>query len=242
MKRCPQCSTTYSDPTLFYCLADGTPLIEASDEQQTVVRPGRGDALRVEIPQEMSAGEFRVPQQEPASRGNFGGIAAVVGVICLIGIVAVAGAGALIYFNRDARREPTNSDANRIARNVSPTPSPSPTKDETADLKNKIANLERKINDQKNTNPAVNNASNVSATPATSTAVRRVNSPGDGFLALRSEPNSSNGFRVATIPHGTMITVGGCLSQTRIGNRSGRWCRASYGGYSGWVFDAWLDY
>jgi hypothetical protein len=65
-----------------------------------------------------------------------------------------------------------------------------------------------------------------------------VNSPRDGFLALRSEPSAAVGFRVAAIPHNSQIMLEGCQPQPP----GARWCRASYGGLSGWVFDQYVRY
>ncbi len=70
-----------------------------------------------------------------------------------------------------------------------------------------------------------------------------VNSPGDGFLALRSDPSSSVGYRILQIPHGAAVRVNSCQSYSQtIGGRYGRWCRVSYGGSTGWAFDGWLVY
>lgn len=72
----------------------------------------------------------------------------------------------------------------------------------------------------------------------TGTAQRgRVNSPGDGFLALRSEPGVRTGARLAKIPHGTPLELGECTPNT---SGSGNWCRASYDGQSGWVLDRYV--
>ena len=64
----------------------------------------------------------------------------------------------------------------------------------------------------------------------------RVHTPGDGFLALRSEPTIRSGRRVLKIPHGTLVTLGECVSRPN----DGRWCRTSFKGQSGWVFDRYL--
>ncbi|HEY0426197.1 MAG TPA: hypothetical protein VGC76_00195 [Pyrinomonadaceae bacterium] len=38
-KRCPRCQSTYTDPTLSFCLSDGTPLESSGgDEFETVVK------------------------------------------------------------------------------------------------------------------------------------------------------------------------------------------------------------
>jgi uncharacterized protein YraI len=64
----------------------------------------------------------------------------------------------------------------------------------------------------------------------------RVNSPGDGFLALRSEPSTQSGFRVNKIPHGTELTLGECITTpTR-----DHWCKTHYLGKVGWVLDRYV--
>jgi len=109
---------------------------------------------------------------------------------------------------------------------------------ENALLLQKLSELEKKIDDQKKAGktvqpPVINSGG--------STAW--VNSPGDGFLALRSEPNSNTGYRILQIPHGANVRVHSCQSYSQnIGGRTGRWCRVSYGGTTGWAFDGWLVY
>jgi hypothetical protein len=51
MKQCPACKTTYTDASLRFCLEDGSPLLDLTDEQNTVVREGGVDPLRVGITQ-----------------------------------------------------------------------------------------------------------------------------------------------------------------------------------------------
>jgi len=68
------------------------------------------------------------------------------------------------------------------------------------------------------------------------TLVGRVNTPGDGFLALRSEPGIKGGYRILKIPHGTQLTIGDCVTDTD----NGKWCKTEYGGQNGWVLDRYL--
>ena len=63
-----------------------------------------------------------------------------------------------------------------------------------------------------------------------------VNSPGDGFLALRSNPNTNMGSRLLKIPHATDLVLGECVSTSE----SGRWCKTSYQGQNGWVSSRYL--
>ncbi len=109
---------------------------------------------------------------------------------------------------------------------------------ENAILLQKLAELEKKIDDQKKAGktvaPPVINSRGTTAW---------VNSPGDGFLALRSDPNSNIGYRILQIPHGANVRVLSCQGYSQnIGGRTGRWCRVSYGGTVGWAFDGWLVY
>ena len=44
MKRCPTCNRTYTDPSLNFCLEDGTPLTtDAPDPNATIRYPGPRD-------------------------------------------------------------------------------------------------------------------------------------------------------------------------------------------------------
>lgn len=71
----------------------------------------------------------------------------------------------------------------------------------------------------------------------------QVNSPGDRFLALRTEPSADFGAKIAEIPHGERISIGTCQQNFEtIGRRKGRWCQTSYGGRTGWIYDAFVRY
>jgi len=59
-----------------------------------------------------------------------------------------------------------------------------------------------------------------------------VNTPGDGFLALRSDPSSKKGYRVSKIPHGTKINLLDCVKSYTTDHS---WCKTTYNGESGWV-------
>lgn len=257
MKQCPKCGTTYPDDSLIYCLADGTVLTE-SDDQATFVRTsnatapivGQGSPLRVEIPQDAPTVNY-VQRPPPAAGSGSSGlkIALIVGLVGGMLLIAVVAAGALIYFNRDARPAvASNSNSNQNTKGTTPSPSvlpstsPAAANSETDQLRDQIANLEKKLNEQKNSNRPATNVPPPPDQPVTNPGTARVNSPGDGFLALRTLPSSDIGERITRIPHGANLNLGGCLPRSRVGSKTGRWCRASYGGYSGWVFDAWLNY
>jgi len=74
------------------------------------------------------------------------------------------------------------------------------------------------------------------AKAAQSAGTARVHTPGDGFLALRSEPTIRRGKRVLKIPHGTELTLGECVTR----RDDGRWCRTGYQGRTGWVAEQFL--
>lgn len=63
-----------------------------------------------------------------------------------------------------------------------------------------------------------------------------VNTPGDGFLALRSEPSTQRGRRLLKIPHGTVLTLERCVAAA--GNDA--WFQANYANKNGWVFDRYV--
>jgi hypothetical protein len=132
-----------------------------------------------------------------------------------------------------------------------PTAAQNPTPDEErAKLKGKVAELEKKIEEQqKPPTVVVQQPPTVVVRPTAPPVVRSstgnawVNSPGDGFLAMRSYPSVNGGYRIMQIPHGSNVRVLGCQNYTeRVSGRAGRWCRVSYGAYTGWAFDGWLVY
>ncbi|QQS33814.1 MAG: SH3 domain-containing protein [Acidobacteriota bacterium] len=119
-----------------------------------------------------------------------------------------------------------------------PAATPAQTPDEANEkLLEKLAELEKKIDDQQKQAKAT-------PPPVIRTATTAwVNSPGDGFLALRSDPSADVGYRILQIPHGAEVRVISCQDRSiRIGGRSGRWCRVRYDGTTGWAFDGWLVY
>ena len=69
-----------------------------------------------------------------------------------------------------------------------------------------------------------------------------VNSPRDGYLALKSEPCVAPcGTMLIKIPHGTKLSLGMCKDTLEVADRrQGRWCSTSYDGYTGWIFDAFV--
>lgn len=231
MKQCPACRTTYTDDTLVYCLADGNTLIDLG-EQQTVVHPASGGGMRVDIPQ-----PIQPPLQYAEPKSNGGAMKAffiIAGVLAMV-VLAVVGAAAIIYFNRDSVSGVTNTQTPTPVKSVSPTPDPN------KELRDQIANLEKQIAEQKKGSPNANIPLKMPE-PSTYQTRATANSPADGFLALRSLPSAQIGERIAKIPHGATVNIGACGPVITPVKRSGRWCQASYNGMSGWVFDAYLSY
>jgi hypothetical protein len=222
-----------------YCLADGSALIDLASppEQETVVL-GRAAQMRVDVPSgPATAGP--TPSTANASAGRSNVFLKVLVALLGIGflVAAVVAVGMFVYFNQSRSTSVANTDQ------ASPKPAttPSPKPDETDELRVMIANLERQIEEQKRKNLPINVPSGVPNDLAT-TKTARVDSPGDGFLALRTLPNSEFGERILKIPHGATVAVGACGPVMRPISRSGRWCQARYNGRLGWVFDGYLVY
>lgn len=238
MKQCPTCKTTYTDTTLRYCLADGALLNDAPVEQPTFIR----DNTRLDTPQETI--RMYAPRTDPTvvrpAGSSYGVLIKVLIALVGLGILVVFGAaiaGFIIF--RSGADAPGNANT-KVVLDPTNTPTPNET-DETDELREQIANLEKLLNEQKRSDkPSTIPLSLPNQSSTTTTA--RVNSPGDGFLALRTYPNSQAGTKILEIPHGATISVGGCLNSSKIAKKAGRWCRANYDGYSGWVFDAFLIY
>lgn len=237
MKFCPNCKTTYSDDTLLYCLSDGTNLVAMPAAEKTVEMSGASNPMRFDISSNSDptvfAPRISQPQNEKVKRGISPWLVVPLLAILLLSVVALLGYILL----------KPNSAA--IANSATPSPTATP-KDETAALKEELESLKKQIANQKTspkndstTRPLPND--NSSSAPVIQTA--RANSPNDGFLALRSIPDTESGIQLAKIPHGTNLEIVGCQkSETQISGKRGRWCRTNFNGQSGWVFDAFLSY
>jgi hypothetical protein len=236
MKQCPECKTTYTDDSLSFCLSDGKRLIEVADEEQTVVRSAATDPIGFDL---STRSEVSVPPGAQASKSGSASrwVKVAIGLVVL-GVAAVAAlglAGAVFYYNTGGGT-PTPTPAK-----PTPTPAATSTPDtEKERLQNEIANIRKLLEDQKrNANTWDNDDDDERGSPITAT----VDSPNDGFLALRNQPDAERGERLAKIPHGAEIEIVRCTnSSVTIAGRSGRWCYVSYNGHTGWVFDAWLEY
>lgn len=234
MKQCPVCKTTYTDESLKFCLADGANLISLSEPAETVQMSFGNNPMRINVAPDSSPTIFTPPiSNQPIKKGVSPIVVGVLGFLLLLVVVGFAGFVGYIMLQP--------SDKKETAANVSPTPRVSQTStpdDQTAELKEKLANLERQVQDQKN--PKNSTPVETYSTPKPSATTARVNSPGDGFLALRSEPNSETGFRITKIPHGATVTVLNCPRPSNVGKMRGRWCQVIYNGQSGWAFDAFM--
>lgn len=230
MRVCPHCRNTYTDDTLIYCLADGTLLERPDDDQPTVVRTSILTAEPTQVLPRKTA---------ETTTGRSSGVAvklvigfAVLAVLAAIGVVAAV----VAYYSVGGGRE-TYSEY--------PTPQTTPrsTPDQNEELKEKIAELERKLAEKENDDVPFDPSDFQIDIPMTGeTRTGTVDSPNDGFLALRSLPSSEIGARLTKIPHGSTVTIGICGPAVAPGKRKGRWCQASYGGYSGWIFDGYINY
>ena len=252
MKQCPSCLTTYTDETLRFCLADGSILSALDEEQATLIRTsgirpaeetavmGKAEPVRVDLPiAGMPSTRASQPQVPPSSGSSSVVLKIIVAVIGLgiLALLLVGAAGAVYYFASGKEVPPASNSANTRQTPTAPTP----VKDDRDELRDQIANLQKQLNEQKKTTLPTNSTITQPKQSATTTTAR-ANSPSDGFLALRSLPNSEIGERILKIPHGATVTVGACGPVIKPVSRSGRWCQATYNGYSGWVFDAYLLY
>ncbi len=249
MKQCPNCKNTYTDESLKFCLADGTPLESMDDAEKTISMSGVSDEtiemrgapvtnpVRVDFQKDKepeSVATVVSPQFSrqpihtvPPEQKSYG---FVVGILVTLLVVVVLGfAGFAVYVFLIKPQE------NQTVATGSPTPTTMPTGDTNLNLQDKLANLEKRLADQKTTpEPAK------SVGPATQVRTARANSPADGFLALRSLPDTETGTRLAKIPHGALFTVLSCPNPENPGKIKGRWCRVNYKGVEGWAFDAYM--
>ena len=239
MKQCPKCRTTYTDESLRFCLADGTPLESVSDSVPTYY-PGKTDQIRIDVPPTQAARFSPMPVAERPSSGRWVKIVIGVLLVGILGIAAVAIVGALIYFN-SAHRETAAAE-----KTPTPTATPAQTPDkEKQKLEDELANLQRRLDEEKKPSANTKPTPATADTDETKTYASRatVNSPSDGFLALRSLPDANYGERIAKIPHGSTVDVISCADdQVTIGSHTGHWCLITYQSNAGFVFDAFLDY
>lgn len=246
MKQCPKCGSTYTDESLSFCLTDGSPLVDepaateifAAEPRSTSESAGTTDGgkIRFEIPEkeeETLSRRSAVSSGDSSARKGFGfGLVALV-VVALLIVIAVL-SGLVVYMMMKSGETATTTAANS-----------SSTPDDVEELKKRIEELGGRIE---------NSESNDKVSPSPTRqpveedepefddeVIQRVNSPSDGFLALRDQPSAKFGSRIAKIPHGDIVVLGKCTDDAEtIGGRTGHWCRVRWEGKTGWVFDVWL--
>src|SRR4029079_2759835 len=102
-----------------------------------------------------------------------------------------------------------------VANTATPTPTFTPATPPDKDkqkLEEEVANLKRKLEETNGSNSDSDTTfdqSDLSDIGGTA----RVNSPHDGFLALRNLPSPEIGQRIAKIPHGVTINILACTDQ-----------------------------
>src|SRR5688500_5964712 len=236
MKRCPQCGTTYMDESLRFCLADGATLNATDGEESTVVS-SRSEPLRVDITSGSRLPVNAAPQVKKRSSALVKTVLILL-ILLVPAIIIIAAAVGLVYL-----RSQENIIVNNATSIQTATPTPTATSDaETERLKKELADLQKQLDEKKSTEANKDTFPDIDDLDF-EFRVATVNSPGDGFLALRSEPSSDYGERLAQIPHGVKINVVSCDSdKVTIGSRRGSWCLVEWSGRAGWVFDAWLTY
>jgi hypothetical protein len=212
MKKCPHCGQPFGDE-IDFCLHDGTPLVADSGRQGIGGYPVSGEIPTQYIPRSQS-----IPPETAFHSPRW--VYPVMGVLC--GLVVVLGFFAFFkgsspdkdpaaQKNRDSAGPSADTESQR-SRPGGPAPAPS--------------------------SPTPFPLSSVN--PAADTVVT-VNSPRDGYLALKEEPCTMPCRTLLKIPHNTRLSLGTCKDSFEVADRRrGRWCYTSYGGYSGWVFDAFV--
>ena len=201
-------------------------------------------ATRVDVPPSQSYSQ--PPPVQPRKSGSLV-LKILIGIVALAVIVVVAAAGLLGIFYYLGRNDKT------LVYSTTPTPAPSVSpatspyvitldpNDGNKSLEDKIKDLQKKLEEAANSDSDSEIPWDPDDLPNARTA--KVNSPNDGFLALRNLPSTEIGSLIAKIPHDTTINVLICSEQSvRVGGRTGHWCMVSYNNRTGWVFDVWLEF
>lgn len=237
MKRCPVCQSEYFDDSLNFCLTDGATLNFVSNADETVQMSADQNPVRIDVPQQDSVPTVFPPAAAPPTARR--GINPLV-IITLFGLLFLSVLGVLGYIFL----KPSNNPAANAA--VPPLTNAQTPNNDTAVLKEEIAKLKEQVENKKQPptpipSPPYPTQKETSVTSVDASA--RVDSPNDGFLALRGDPDPDAGERLAKIPHGASVKVTNCQTVIkRVGGRTGRWCQIQYRGMRGWVFDGWLVY
>jgi hypothetical protein len=169
MKRCPTCNRTFTDPSLSFCIEDGTPLVKAfapaPDSEATIVVPSSAKT-QIDAEAAGSAGEGSAPSdwKAPAYQppGQFAPPPAVrkrrawpwvVGIVVLL-LIGVAGIGiaAVIVIPNMMRAAENNSNVNaNTERNLNGNRSSNV--NTNANANSFVGNENENMNANENTNP-----------------------------------------------------------------------------------------
>ena len=121
MKRCPKCHRVYEDPTLRFCLEDGSPLFDARDSEApaTEILPARGTpTLKSSAPTVPSYQGLSEPRPE-VREGRASNPILTAGVVAIVLLLlALVGIVGFFVFRQTREREP------EVGRTATPSPSP----------------------------------------------------------------------------------------------------------------------
>jgi len=148
MKYCPNCQTRYTDDTLKFCLQDGTPLADDSeeilptvafDETETVFPPRQVEPLPVNLP-ETSASNWEQSRETPVSptqisppRKSKTFLIVLLTAFATLLLLGAGGIGAWLYLRKNQNEIAKNTASNNQVVNNNSNPksnvknSPSPT-------------------------------------------------------------------------------------------------------------------
>lgn len=242
MKQCPVCKTTYTDETLIYCLADGGTLFSVAEaEQPTQISYGR-NPMQVNIPPNSVPNTF-VPNVVPSVEKSRSTLPLIIVALLVLLVLAGIGIAAIIFLNPFGKPQTVivsngNTQPNSASNSVP--------ENQSKELQEKLANLEKKLQEQQNQRKTAN-PQTIPTMPKTPTdpgrPTARVIPTSDGFLSLRTEPSVKTGTQLVKIPSNSTVNLENCESAyVTIGGRRGRWCMVTYNNQTGWVFDAFLNY
>ncbi|MCO6511271.1 MAG: SH3 domain-containing protein [Aridibacter famidurans] len=245
MKQCPKCGNTYTDETLSFCLTDGAVLDDLNGpDTEPIPAAETLDNARVKID---------IPDREQTTAGAVSGTSVGSGtarsgvnikivvaiIVTLLFLTALTSTVAVYFFFISS-----NGNAGLPAgENKNDNPEVEELKQRIEELSNRLENgSDADLDPEEVPLPIPEEEPPYDEDPEyDEEVIKRVNSPGDGFLALRDRPSASSGERLAKIPHGDIVVMESCQSNTQtIGGRTGRWCRVRWEGRTGWVFDVWL--
>src|SRR6185295_18703152 len=115
MKRCSTCNRTYDDPSLIFCIDDGTPLtVVDTDDDTTVVRPRDTEDNDWNAQAYQPPGAYVPPGTEPKRRRAWPWVVGIVGAFFL-GILALGIAAAILVprMTRSQRNERVSININQ---------------------------------------------------------------------------------------------------------------------------------